>query len=76
MIGKLAEFFSTCTELSESGVMVNYLDKEPFSAKTAKSRNPLTLFISLKTLESLKPWVCKNFSIRFKHLDFSPTQFL
>ena len=32
MIGKLAEFFSTCTELSESGVMVNYLDKEPFSA--------------------------------------------
>ncbi len=32
MIEKLAEFFSTCPELSESGVMINYLDKEPFSA--------------------------------------------
>ncbi|MBO4941683.1 MAG: hypothetical protein J6D15_05730 [Clostridia bacterium] len=32
MIEKIAEFFSTCPELSESGVMINYLDKEPFSA--------------------------------------------
>ncbi len=32
MIEKLAEFFSTCPELSEYGVMINYLDKEPFSA--------------------------------------------
>lgn len=32
MIEKIAEFFSTCPELSESSIMINYLDKEPFSA--------------------------------------------
>ncbi|MBQ9757164.1 MAG: hypothetical protein IJW15_01945 [Clostridia bacterium] len=32
MIEKMAEFLSTCPYLAESGVKVNYLEAEPFSA--------------------------------------------